>query len=151
MAPDDEARNDASLKPRSRSRGLSGMKRTASNNFINDFPPGWMELCGIYEWKAVGTFRGQSGDVLVYVGSTCRGEGKKGSLKQRVREYGNNGSHKRTLVNEALEKGYELWVRVKTSNQSRVRAEDMENRLLRTYDYPWNVRRNNAIRDILPD
>ena len=77
--------------------------------------------------------------------------GNPGSLRAKILEYCNNGSHKEALINEALEKGYELWVRVKTSNQSRVSAEQMENELLETYDYAWNVRNNDAIRDILPD
>jgi len=46
------------------------------------------QYCGIYEWQA----RNQHKHV-VYVGSTCRRKG--GSLKDRIREYCRNGSHKK--------------------------------------------------------
>ena len=103
------------------------------------------QCCGIYEWKA----RKQHNHV-VYVGSTCREKG--GSSKDRIREYCRNGSHKRDLINDALGRGYELWVRVKISTpdcHSRLDAERMENELLAKYNYAWNIR-NNATRDILP-
>ena len=35
-----------------------------------------------------------------------------GALKGRIFEYHTNGSHKRDLINDALSRGYELWVRV---------------------------------------
>ena len=47
-------------------------------------------------------------------------------------------------MNEALRKGYELWVRVKTS-EGRNNAEDMENKLLEKYDYAWNIRKNGEL------
>ena len=105
--------------------------------------------CGIYEWKAKGTLLNQPTRV-VYVGSTCRG--KPGALRRRIKEYCTNGSHKANLINDALNRGYELWVRVKTSKKEekkREDAENMENELLEKYNYAWNVR-NNAIRNILP-
>ena len=98
--------------------------------------------CGIYEWRATRHER----HYVVYVGSTCRG--KPGALRQRINEYCTNGSHKANLINDALGRGYELWVRVKTSDEEKD-AEDMENELLERYNYAWNVR-NNAIRNILP-
>ena len=103
--------------------------------------------CGIYEWQA--RHHGQHNRV-VYVGSTCTR--KRGSLRRRILKYCRNGSHKRDLFNDALSRGYELWVRVKISqarNNPREDAERMENELLATYNYAWNVR-NNAIRNILP-
>ena len=53
-------------------------------------------------------------------------------------------------MNEALFRGYELWVRVKIAggDDSRQYAEDMQNEILSQYNYAWNVR-NNARRDIL--
>ena len=48
-------------------------------------------------------------------------------------------------MNEAVTKGYELWVRVKTS-EGRDNAEDMENKLVEKYDYAWNIRKNGEIR-----
>ena len=59
--------------------------------------------CGIYEWKAKKP-RGRS--AVVYVGSTCRR--KPGSLRDRIIEYCNNGSHKAALINGALRRGYTL-------------------------------------------
>jgi len=108
--------------------------------------------CGIYEWAAVGTLRGQPDNrVVVYIGSTCRD--KPGALRRRILEYCTNGSHKEDLINEALHRGYELWVRVRIvegSNPSRKNAEAMENEFLARYDYAWNTRNNGHIRDILP-
>ena len=106
------------------------------------------EDCGIYEWQARKS--GQPNRV-VYVGSTCRG--KAGALRDRILEYGRNGSHKKDLVNDALRKGYELWVRVKVSKareNCRKDAERMENELLAKYNYAWNIRNNVAVRSILP-
>lgn len=60
------------------------------------------------------------------------------------------------LINEALERGYEFWVRVKIVTgchpykEDAEVAEDMENKLLDRYDYAWNVRRNGRVRNILP-
>ena len=111
-----------------------------------------MSKCGIYEWQARRPRRGiRSANLkVVYVGSTCTG--KPGSLKARILEYCTNGSHKSENINDALQKGYELWVRVEkngpSSDRSTTTAENRENELLKKYDYAWNVR-NNAIRDIL--
>ena len=112
--------------------------------------PDKMKECGIYEWQARGTFVGQPDKVVVYVGSTCAA--KRGSLSTRVLQYCTNGSHKSTLINDALKRGYEFWFRVKTSSPKnpnhKLLAQEMENELLEKYDYAWNVR-NNAIRDML--
>ena len=105
--------------------------------------------CGIYEWQARGILPNQP-NYVVYVGSTCRG--KPGALKGRIQEYCRNGSHKSVLINDALWRGYELWVRVKIvegSNPSKEKAQDMENALLNKYDYAWNTRINGQIRNIL--
>jgi hypothetical protein len=110
--------------------------------------------CGIYEWMAVGT-KGRHETKVVYIGSTCRE--KPGALKYRIKEYCSNGSHKSELIDGALEKGYELWVRVKPSGRSKVRAknlenaEKLENDLLSKYNYAWNIRDNIGLRDVLPE
>ena len=113
--------------------------------------PDKMNKCGIYEWQARGTFEGQPDKVVVYVGSTCTA--KRGSLRTRVLQYCTNGSHKSALINDALERGYELWVRVKTSGpnnmNNKLLAEEMENELLENYNYAWNIRNNGAYRNIL--
>ena len=66
------------------------------------------------------------------VGSTCRA--KSGALKSRIHDYCRDGSHKEDLINAALLKGYELWVRVKSTRGNRkLNAERMENKLLAKY------------------
>ena len=102
--------------------------------------------CGIYEWQAR---KQDQPNRVVYVGSTCR---DRDSLRRRIREYCNSGSHNKDLINEALGRGYELWVRVKTSGgrAPRQNAINMENALLARYDYAWNIINNEGLRDILP-
>ena len=112
--------------------------------------PSQARHCGIYEWRAKGTLRGQPNHV-VYIGSTCRA--KEGALRRRILEYCTSNSHKEDFINDALSKGYELWVRVKIvegSNPSRKKAEAMENEFLDEYDYAWNKRNNGQVRYILP-
>ena len=116
---------------------------------IEDAFPDQAKHCGIYEWQARGTLPDQHNHV-VYVGSTCRC--KPGSLRERILEYCRNGSHKKDLINDALERRYELWVRVKIStprNYSRGDAQRMENELLAEYNYAWNIR-DNAMRTEYP-
>lgn len=137
--------NEERYFDRARNCGHIGFMRT---NMRAAFPKRTLEMCGIYEWKAVGTFEHQP-EYVVYVGSTCRG--KPGSLEQRIKEYCLMGSHKHDFINKALREGYELWVRVKTSASNEEEdAEDMENKLLEKYNYAWNKRNNGKIRDILP-
>ena len=104
--------------------------------------------CGIYEWQAR---KSDQPNRVVYVGSTCRE--KQGLLKGRILEYCRNGDHKEDFVNDALRRGYELWVRAKIVEVARPRREDaeaMENTLLDKYDYAWNKRCNGPMRKILP-
>lgn len=137
--------NEERYFDRARNRDHIGFMRT---NMRAAFPKRISEMCGIYEWQAVGTFDDQP-EYVVYVGTTCRE--KPGSLGQRINEYCQMGSHKRDFINKALSEGYELWVRVKTSASNEDEdAEDMENKLLEKYDYAWNKRNNGKIRDILP-
>ena len=106
--------------------------------------------CGVYEWGVKRPLLGQNKTRVVYVGSTCTD--KPGALRGRILQYCRNGSHKEDLINDALLRGYELWVRVKVSTRSphRLNAERMENKLLATYNYAWNKRNNgNRIRNIL--
>lgn len=144
MVPQDSKRRD--LKPRGpRQIGyMSSSIETALGNLA--------ELCGIYEWKAVGT-RCNQPNYIVYVGSTCLRR-KPQKLQSRIIRYCKYGNHKKDLINEALAKGYELWVRVKPAS-SETDAQSMENALLRDYDYAWNKRRNggaNGLRlDLLPE
>ena len=92
--------------------------------------------CGIYELQA----RGPGGNKEVYVGCTCRrcpSRNRHESLRDRIREYCRNGSHKRDLINDALTRGYELFVRVKSTGAgegARAAAEAAENELLAQYN-----------------
>lgn len=106
--------------------------------------PDRAQYCGIYEWQAR---RSDQPNRVVYVGSTC--SRKPGSLRDRILEYCTNGSHKDRPINNALRKGYVLWVRVKSA-RDRETAEDLENELLDHYNYAWNERCNGGFRDILP-
>ena len=140
--PDSNAKNLEPRGPRQVGYMFSSIE-TALGNLA--------ELCGIYEWMAMGTRPGQP-NIVVYVGSTCvRRRPQK--LMSRIIRYCKYGNHKKDLINEALTRGYELWVRVKPAASER-EAQGMENALLRDYDYAWNKRQNggdDGIRlDILP-
>ena len=74
---------------------------------------------------------------------------KQGALRRRINEYCTDESHKEDFMNEALTEGYELWVRVKTS-EGKKDAEDMENKLLEKYHCAWNIQKNGEIRHIPP-
>ena len=88
--------------------------------------------CGIYEWQARKVENCNETKIVLYIGSTSNVH-HESSLKDRVKEYCTNGSHKADLINDALTKGYELWFRVKSA-PDRQAAEDLENELLDRYD-----------------
>ena len=140
MVPPKTAGYTCNLEPREPNQSGS-----ICSSIRNVFPD-QAQRCGIYEWQAKGTLAGQPNHV-VYVGSTCKC--KPGSLRSRILEYCTNGSHKDDLINDALRRGYELWVRVKSA-RDRETAEDLENELLDHYNYAWNVRGNGGLRRILP-
>lgn len=107
--------------------------------------------CGIYELKVVKN--GQR--AVVYVGSTCRGEGK--SLGKRIWEYMTHGSHKRESIQNALDKGFSVWVRwLKISEdifplspeKRRELVLQLEDNCLCKFDYAWNKTKNNRRRKI---
>ena len=109
-------------------------------------------FCGIYELQARGTLSHNLQSAVVYVGSTCPRQADGGvchRLKNRIINYCNYGNHKAGLINDALSRGYELWVRYKQA-RSAEEAQTWENALLNRYDYAWNVRNNGTIRVILP-
>ena len=140
MVPPKTAGYTCNLEPREPNQ-LGSICSSIRNAF-----PDQAQRRGIYEWQAKGTLAGQPNHV-VYVGSTCKC--KPGSLRSRILEYCTNGSHKDDLINDALSRGYELWVRVKSA-RDRETAEDLENELLDHYNYAWNVRGNGGLRRILP-
>lgn len=106
---------------------------------------GVVNLCGIYEWRAT---RPDQPNRVVYVGSTCTRNGICNRLRSRIVGYCKHGNHKEVLINDALMRGYELWVRVKQASGEED-AKAQENTLLAMYDYAWNIRNNNSIRYVL--
>ena len=127
IVPVENKHNEHSYEDRS--DGQTGVMCTNIREALTDE----MSECGIYEWQA----RRPGGRNVVYVGSTCREA--PGSLRDRILEYCTNGSHKSGIINKALQRLYELWVRVKTSggssDHSREVAKNMEDELLQSYDY----------------
>ena len=107
-------------------------------------------LCGIYEFQVRGTLPGQLQSAIVYVGSTCPRGADRGlcrRLNSRIINYCRHGNHKEDLINDALRRKYELWVRYKQA-RSAEEAQAWENALLAAYDYSWNVRNNGNIRAV---
>ena len=102
---------------------------------------------GIYEWQARKIENGNDKMIVVHIGSTSRSY-PESSLRDRVVEYCVNGAHKKEQIDNALENGYEMWVRVKSA-PDRETAEDLEDELLDAYDYAWNTRRNGSMRDVV--
>ena len=95
--PDSNGRN---LEPRGPGQVgyMSSSIETALGNLA--------ELCGIYEWKAVGTRRNQP-TFIVYVGSTCVRR-KPQKLGSRIIRYCKYGNHKKDIINEALARGSDM-------------------------------------------
>ena len=143
MAPENTPRENC-CEPRVNQVGFVNTKLTDSLEQAN---PDVACLCGIYEWRATGHY-GVNPSV-VYLGSTCPPcPGRNPwSLENRIVAYTTHGNHKAELINCALTSGCELWVRFKSASFER-EARDMENELLRKYNYAWNIR-NNEIRPIL--
>ncbi len=141
VPPDVEGRN---LKP----RGPNQVGTMCSN--IETAFGNLAEHCGIYEWRANGT-RPRQPNHIVYVGSTCLCRQPQ-KLGGRIIRYCKYGNHKKDLINKALGRGYEMWVRIKKAKSERD-AQDQENALLAKYDYAWNKRQNGGVdgmRAILP-
>lgn len=107
------------------------------------------ELCGIYEWRV--TDKNGENPSVVYVGSTCPRADAPGPwlLENRIVAYTTHGNHKAELINYVLRRGCELGVRFKPALNAQ-EAQEMENELLRKYNYPWNIR-NNGVRPILAE
>ena len=104
------------------------------NSVVNNIE----EECGIYEWKIERPGNGPG--IVVYVGSTCPYQEKRG-LKSRILRYCRDGAHKTELINDAIRRGYELHVRVKSAENEHA-AGNLENALLKKYNYAWNIREN---------
>ena len=122
-----------------------------NSNLAYELQQAGVTFCGIYEWSAVKYVyqdgRLRSSRRVVYVGSTCRPNGECQLMQSRIVAYTSTGNHKKDLINAALERGWELWVRFKNATDDD-EAKDMENALLGSYNYAWNIR-NNGVRPIL--
>lgn len=136
----------------------TGQEGYRNKDLANELAQARVGCCGIYEWCAVKYVSDQDGrsyasHSVVYVGCTCRRRrGRFGprafqAMQERIVAYTKGGNHKKDLINDALRIGWELWVRFKPAENVDA-AKSMENNLLRTYNYPWNVR-NNGVRPIL--
>ena len=68
---------------------------------------------------------------VVYVGET-------GNEKKRVAAYARSGSHLSEIVADHLRDGWCLWYHA-WAKDSKAEAVAMENRLLRDFDYDWNI------------
>lgn len=129
-----------------RQRGQPGYKTSRVETYLGEIG----EVCGIYEWRASRLPRhGQAIHKVVYVGSTCPRQGNFPRLRSRILDYCIHGNHKKELINDALNRGYELSVRYKEAANVE-EATGLENELLKKYNYAWNIR-NNAIREVLPE
>lgn len=130
-----------------RERGGSDQVGFMNTNLARELTEARVGPCGIYEWSVV-KYQGSRSDPphrVVYVGSTCRFECR--PMQNRIVAYASNGNHKKDLINGALRREWELWVRFKNA-RNEDEAKDMENALLERYNYPWNVR-HNGVRPIL--
>lgn len=156
MAP---ARYPATQERNFKKRQGSGQKGYRNEKLANELAQEGVSRCGIYELRAVQyvSYQGRSyvSRRVVYVGCTCpRPSGLFGrrvcqAMQNRIVVYTKGGNHKKDLINAALGRGWELWVRFKQAENVDA-AKSMENNLLRTYNYPWNIR-NNGVRPILGD
>lgn len=147
MAPEKTKRRRTNLTERG--NGRVGLKNVNLRDELKEQNENVENLCGIYEWRA--TRYGGSEPTVVYVGSTCPGDhGQRQKMANRIVKYTTDGNHKAELINDALRKGYELWVRFKPANENKTKlARCMENDLLDNYDYAWNIRQNVRVRNIL--
>lgn len=143
MAPKNSTRRNNLEK---RGNGQEGIRNKKLTDSLMKANPNVSRLCGVYEWKAI---RHQQASSVVYVGSTCsrRGLDSCQRMQNRIVGYTKHGNHKTELINDALRKGYELRVRFKPTKDAQ-KAMDLENKMLRRYNYAWNKRSNGRLRKL---
>ena len=61
--------------------------------------------------------------------------------RERMIQYGRNGSHIPDKIDKALKDGNEIYYRGQ-AKPSKEKAEKSEKRLLKKWDYPWNTKNN---------
>jgi hypothetical protein len=104
---------------------------------------------GIYEIRVVPP----GGDPKVIYLGKAGGEGTGSTLRQRIGQYMNNGSHKADLYNSLLKAGCSFEVRTKNTGSYSTRtrgasdrAKDAETKLLNQFDYAANKMENGKLR-----
>lgn len=85
-----------------------------------------------YELSVCGPRGG--GREIVYCGHTK-------NERQRMSSYGRDGSHLSRIIQQHLRDGWSLEYRA-CACASKADAEAMERRMLRKFDYPWNLMLN---------
>jgi len=105
---------------------------------------------GIYEVRVVPPDGGKP--TVIYLGK-AGGEGTNSTLRQRMGQYMNNGSHKADLYNSLLKAGCLIQVRTKNTGSystrgrgASKRAKDAETSLLDQFDYAANKMENGQLR-----
>mmetsp|Transcript_3129 Transcript_3129/g.11285 ORF Transcript_3129/g.11285 Transcript_3129/m.11285 type:complete len:326 (+) Transcript_3129:219-1196(+) len=93
----------------------------------------------VYEFAISRGPRDSMKKVKVYLGQTR-------DAKRRMHcEYRSNGSHLLPFFEHALDQGYVVWRRVRYF-ETKEEAKQMEEEVLRVYDFAWNERLNGATR-----
>jgi hypothetical protein len=105
---------------------------------------------GIYEVRVVPPDGGKP--KVIYLGK-AGGEGTNSTLRQRMGQYMNNGSHKADLYDSLLKAGCVIQVRTKNTGSystrgrgASERAKDAETSLLNQFDYAANKMENGKLR-----
>ena len=109
--------------------GWTEWKRLAERSawFDDDFDEYDGPAC--YELALAGP-RGGDLDIM-YVGETNH-------EKARIIQYAQNGSHLSDVIAMDLRKGWTLWYRAQAKSSKKL-AKAMQDRLLASYSYPWNL------------
>lgn len=113
---------------RSMGRWTEWKKLAEGQHWYNNVLPGSEPGC--YELAIGGPRRG--GLEITYVGES-------GNLRQRLARYGCSGSHLAELITDHLDGGWSLFFRIQRKPCKEI-AVEMQDRRLRSYEYPWNRR-----------
>jgi len=122
------------------------MKRETGDHYFYKPVLGFLDgqVAAVYEFQLR-----ESGKtpMTVYIGSTCRERGDK-SPRQRIQQYLQTGERKQEMIEDALNHGLEIWLRITQDTKSMDQANEIENEMLDKYEYAWNARRNWGVRRI---
>lgn len=108
--------------------GWTKWRKIADSRFWYDDQMDWPgPAC--YELSIAGARGG--GRRIVYVGETA-------NERRRISTYARSGSHLRQIIAEHLDDGWHLFYRACTA-KAKEDAVQMQNRLLRRFEYDWNI------------